>query len=216
MKKLEIGDNLAGVIIVVGTILIVALALVLAGCKKLEYDVPVTYTVPEGKHFSNFPTVIEGKKIWCQVQFTESCRYERQEPGMSGWNKLIGLSVTVNPHKNSGRWAWRYDHDSDMIKLAGYVYINGERSIQDLFGGRLDPDSLKTPFLVPIGTWIDLYIGYDKQLTKWEYFTGESEQIGGWMRTDKFKGKNFWWLGLHFGGNAVAPHDVSVIYKFTK
>lgn len=215
MKKLEIGDNLLTVIIVIAAILF--FIFLTAGCERLEYDTPITYTVPEGKHFSNFPTVIEGREIWCAVQFTESCKYDRQPPGQSGWNKLIGLSATVNPHENSGRWAWRYDQDSEMIRLAGYVYINGQRNIQDLFGGRLDPDSLKNPLLVPIGKWIDLSVEYDKQLESWRYWRYyDGGHMGGWMRTGKLKGKNFWWTGLYFGGNATAPHDVNVIYKFEK
>lgn len=203
-------------IILLSAIIAIGLLLIFTSCERLEYDVPVTYTVPEGQHYSNFPTIIEGREIWCAVWFTESCRYDPQPPGESGWNKLIGLSATYDPHDNSCRWAWRYDHNSKMIRLAGYAYIGGDQNIQDLFGGRLDPDSLKNPLLVPFNEWIDLSVKYDRQLEAWQYWRYNGGHTGGWMRAGKLKGKNFWWYGLYFGGNAVAPHDISVIYKFSK
>ena len=213
MKSKELSCRVSGWSIIG----LVVIFIYLVACERLEYDVPVTYTVPSGQHYSNFPVIVEGREIWCAVWFTKSCRYDRQPPGESGWNKLIGLSATYDPHDNSARWAWRYDHDSKMIRLAGYVYINGDRNIQDLFGGRLDPDSLKFPLLVPIGEWIDLSVKYDKQLEAWQYWRYyDGGHTGGWMRAGKLKGKNFWWYGLYFGGNAVAPHDINVIYKFKK
>jgi len=183
--------------------LILLLFILFFSCEPFEYGEEQTYTVEEGDHHSDFPLKIEGRVIDCQVRFTESCRYDPLPK--PGWNKLIGLAVAfdINNDDNSARWAWRYDHDTDLIKLAMYTYVNGERQIKEVYS-------------VEIGRWVELYIAYNKQLTKWEYYTGDSEMLGGWVRCPEFKQKHFRWSGLYFGGESVAPHDIHVQYKFEK
>ena len=173
-----------------------------SSCQKINWGDIETYTVPKGEHASDFPLVKKGKEIYVEVFFDESCKYDPQPEGMSGWNKLIGLMPNFSDiHTNSARWVWRYNHESGEIDLAAYMYVNGERIIEYLFS-------------TPLDIWTDLYIGYSKSMTKWMFFTGVSESIGLWYRVDEFKDKDFWWLGLYFGGNSVAPHDVTVRYRF--
>ena len=181
--------------------LLLLIPIIFFACERIDYGEVETYTVKEGEHYSDFP-LLQGKgDIYVQVFFPESCRYDSQPPGMSGWNKLIGLMPGYNDvHKNSARWVWRYNYNTGEIDLATYTYVRGERIIIYQMSR-------------PIGTWVEIYVGYDKKLTKWVYEV-RGAALGGWIRCPEFKDKNFWWLGLYFGGNSVAPHDITVYYKF--
>ena len=175
----------------------------LMSCNRIDFGGLETYTVKQGEHKSNFPLIQRGNEIYTQVLFSKSCMYDQQPTGMTGWNKLIGLMPGFNDiHKNSARWVWRYNHGSREIDLATYTYVNTERVIVHQIS-------------TPLEQWIELYVGYDKKLTKWVYGY-KGADIGGFVRCPEFKDKNFWWLGLYFGGNSTAPHDITVHYKFDK
>ena len=184
-------------------LLFLLLLILFASCDRIDYGGLESYVVKKGEHVSNFPLIQKGNEIYAQIYFTKSCAYERLPEGMTGWNKLIGLMPGYNDvHKNSARWAWRYNYNTKEIDLATYTYVNSERIIIYQIS-------------TPLETWIELYVGYDKKLSKWSYgFKGID--VGGWVRCDEFSDNSFWWLGLYFGGNSVAPHDITVYYKFEK
>lgn len=174
--------------------------LLLTSCWDIKYDNPVSYTVQQGNHYSDFPVMFKkGNEIFVKVNFDKSCKYDEQLPGLSGWNKLIGLSEKLDPHVNSARWAWRYNNELDIIDLAAYTYIEGIREIEYIMS-------------VPINQWADLYLGYKN--SAWFYLTGEGELIGTRVECGEYNKRNFLWHGLYFGGNSVAPHDVTVHYIF--
>ncbi len=194
-------------------LLILITLLLIVRCERLEYAEVETYCVSADDHHSDFPKFMQVKEeIFVKVFFHKSCRYDPQPQGMSGWNKLVGLSQTINPHRNSARWAWRYDHDTDMIKLASYIWINGVNPTEQNGG-------IEYIYSVPIEQgdflegedWTELYVGYINEY--WKLLTGDSESLGTKMEVPGL-GETFYIEGLWFGGNGVPEQETCVSYAF--
>lgn len=176
--------------------------LLLTECERINYELEQTYTVPTGKHESNFPVIRDGTKIMCRVQFNESAIYDLKCEDQADWNKLIGLMVGIDPHKNSARWVWRYNVETSLIDYGTYTYVNGDRIMNYIFS-------------LPVSAKPELVIEYDKYHKFWLYC---SDAIISPVNVycDRFDEKNMTWLGLYFGGDKVAPHDISITYYFDK
>ena len=56
--------------------------------------------------------------------FTDSCKYDNGDE-QGDWNKLYGISNSLNPHLFSYRIAWRYLKEEDVFELAPYYYDKG-------------------------------------------------------------------------------------------
>ena len=193
-------------------LLLIIIVLSLLGCERLEYGEKETYTVKEGEHKSDFPkTMTTGKELFVKVYFHASCRAKTVGP--SGWNKLVGLMPgPLSVHQNSARWAWRYDPENDMIKLASYIWQGGIKPTEENGG-------IEYIYSVPLergdfheGTdWVELYVG--NQYGSWQLLTGDSSTLGKRMYAPVL-GNNFYILGLWYGGDGVPEHDVHVSYAF--
>lgn len=122
------------------------------------------------------------EEVHVKVFFHQSCTAKTIGP--SGWNKLVGLSTHLDPHKNSARWAWRYDQETEMIKLASYMWINGEKPTPERY--------------------INDY---------WKILTMESESLGAKASVPKL-GEGFFISGLWFGGRGTPDQDLQVSYIF--
>jgi len=172
---------------------------ILSSCEIVDYGELNIYCVPANEHYSDFPKLMQTEKeIYVKIFFHESCRYAPQLEDKSGWNKLIGLMPGWDPHINSARWAWRYDHEYDLIKLATYTYIDGTRNIEYIFS-------------VPLQKWIELYVGYNDN--RWFLLTGENE-LGKNILAPGLKRDKYYILGLYFGGNGTPEHQICVSYIF--
>jgi len=83
------------------------------------------YTIKKGKHFANFKLSrlfpFTSKRVSGICKFSASCLTQGD---ISGWNKLTGIT-SLRIHKNSGRLVWQ--SNGSKIRIAGYVYKNGER-----------------------------------------------------------------------------------------
>jgi hypothetical protein len=163
--------------------------------KKIEFK------IKKGNHLSN-PLIIKSgsyKSFECEVEFTESCKYQLNEQDQGDQNKLFGFGFAnkipfSNPaHTNSIRWTWTYIGE-DNIQLIPYWYEDGIRK----FGFEYK----KT---IKIGEKIKLsiYVKDTYVLT----FNNESISIP----YNKIK-SNAWVLTPYFGGNNVAPHDIKIIF----
>jgi len=122
------------------------------------------------------------------VTFGESCFTAVEE--IPGWNKLTGVS-SYRIHNNSARFVWRA-MDDGTINVAGYVYTNGARFIQELI--TVTP---KDPLIIVTleykhGNWV---------------FKADSKSVviparkprGQWFKCFPF-----------FGGQSTAPHDINI------
>lgn len=127
------------------------------------------------------------------IMFTDSCRYRLPYGDQMDWNKLFGLCRRI--HKDSGRFAWRYNVRTGMIEIAMYSYICGERNI----------DMLKS---VPVNKPIKFSI-----LRKYDYLC---YYINDYLVGETWIGKKYnllWGCGLYFGGNRRAPQTIIVKQK---
>lgn len=130
-----------------------------------------------------------------EVIFDESCRYVPDEE--NDWNKLVGWSYGMH-HKNSIRIGWRYNSSRDIMELASYTYDSGIRKDIHIADVELNK---KCEIIILAGSG-ELSIIVDS-------FWYHSEPI--WMKPTW--GYN---LGLFFGGNETAPHDMKVWIKKLK
>jgi len=89
------------------------------------------YLIKKGRHFAR----LNLSRLWpfsahCiqgTVRFDESCWHSRDEIGLTGWNKLTGISSLLI-HRNSGRLVWQPDfRHKGRIIIAAYVYDKGVR-----------------------------------------------------------------------------------------
>lgn len=127
------------------------------------------------------------------IMFTNSCRYRLPYEDQADWNKLFGVCARI--HKDSGRFAWRYNVRTGMIEIAIYSYIGGERSIDII-----KPVPINKPIEFMIrrtGGYLNYYIN--------GALVGET-----WFNLQR---DLFWGCGLYFGGNRRAPQRIVVEQK---
>lgn len=79
------------------------------------------YYIPKGWHFSIpvLPRICKKNKYTWNVKFNNSCKYKIGQD-QSDWNKLVGISNTLNPRKDSIRFVWRYNTDFDLFEIGVY------------------------------------------------------------------------------------------------
>lgn len=161
----------------------------------------MTFRIHKGRHRA-WP--LRFNFWWCKssftwkVRFTESCRYDLGTADQLDTNKLIGIGYLPGHHKNSARFGWRYDTQRKQIEIMAYCYVSGRRIIQSLC-------------FCEIGKEYDLYL---KVLSSCYYLgvhnAGCVPALGS-TYIDHYHDKNFKYrLGLFFGGNRPAPHDIEV------
>jgi hypothetical protein len=130
------------------------------------------------------------------VYFEDSCRYELKDEDQYDTNKLFGIGYFWSHHKDSARFGWRYNHITDKIVISAYCYVDGEVIFLDLCE-------------VKIGEWYSMTIvirDYDYQFLV--YANGmqiEHDEI-----KKKHKKKFGFPLGVYFGGQKTAPHNIKI------
>lgn len=154
-----------------------------------------TVTIKEGRHSSHWlPRFWIRQTAWnATFVFTDSCRYSISYPDQDDWNKLFGVAFGIDPHKNSARWAWRYNGLLNVIELLPYIYKDGERIIPDI-------PSLMWPINQPVRLSI---INMPAPVFCLEAMSIYSIS----MPTTQWGVK----LEPYFGGNQVAPHDIHIL-----
>lgn len=172
------------------------------------------YTIKKGGHRGSplFWDLILNKypSIKYRCTFSDDVPYNLDgDPNtMSGddWdcNKLVGFGF-VNfkkfpPHHwDSIRVGWEWDSEKKVVSLFAYAYVEGERIIKELI-----PALLGIPFDIEI-------FASDSS-----YFVGVSMTINGQKQTrsisiDRKKKRGIaYLLGPYFGGNRIAPHDITL------
>lgn len=178
----------------------------------------MTFRIPRGKHRARplrFGFYWRRKSFAWVVKFTESCRYDLQNVDQGDSNKLIGIACArgwfrLNTpwwkfrkyhHKDSARFGWRYDTKTEQIEILAYTYVNGRRLTQHVCH-------------CMIGQQYDLHL---KVLTTCYYlavhYKSDVRSIGyAWVNHAHNK-KFMYRLGVFFGGNKTAPHDIEIELK---
>jgi hypothetical protein len=161
----------------------------------------MTFKIKKGKHYCdqflykllnlfNF-----NKKIEYIVKFDSSCIYELNKEDQLDINKLFGFSSGFSHHQNSVRFGWNYIEGK--IVLYAYCYDDGKRIKSYIC--RVDVvDEIKLTIFVEN----DAYV-----------FEVQKLKLGSRSKVKMYKTKKFLFgynLWPYFGGNNVAPHEMSI------
>ena len=150
-------------------------------------------TIPQGKHAPfRWPALItQMQVIRYDVVFTHTCRYDIGNANQGDINKLFGIGYWPHHSYQSVRFGWNY-LSSDNINIHAYWYLNGERYSKYL--GSVKIGMRHTYVIMPSEKSHNLQV------------------IGrGISCTVPVPGSRFAYrLGPYFGGNQVAPHNMTI------
>ena len=159
-----------------------------------------TYTIPKFCHYSNFfpkfyclnkPQI----KLTWKVKFTESCKYEINEK--SCVNKLFGFCFGLGVHKNSLRFGWTYNKETNNIFIWHYDYSKGRLMKLKLYSCDINEEH---EYKVILRKQNNDYIGG-------LVIDGNEESA---MRFENITSKFITTLGPYFGGETRAPHKIII------
>ena len=144
-------------------------------------------------------------QVRAHYKFENNCAYYIGED-QSDVNKLLGLSFGFH-HNNSIRLGWRF-HDG-RIEICGYLYRDGIRK------------STIPITSIPIEqAEFDVRLKYNSRLGTISVELLQGDKVIGadvWQYTYPCKGSVWsYGLGLYFGGNRTAPHDMTIIREDLK
>jgi hypothetical protein len=154
----------------------------------------VTYLIKEGKHSASGVNIggFWRKNMEFSAKFTESAIYDIGPVEQSDINKLKGFSdCTSAHHKNSARFGWRWYQGE--LQILAYTYADRVRSYKLI-------------------TSIDTYKMYKYSI----FVEGDryrfvvNSQTVYMPRGCSSKRAKGYKLYPYFGGNIVAPHDVTI------
>lgn len=164
------------------------------------------YTIKEGRHRASPLSLglhLGREEDTYEVMFDESCRYDLGDIDQLDYNKLFGWSYGMH-HNNSIRVGWRYNLYQEQIELVLYMYKDGQR---------VDMEYLHTVF-VPLNTKIKIRLTnawgkpalaiFSKTYSKYTIDMADYKLIPEYKPTWGYN------LGLYFGGDKPAPHDMKV------
>jgi hypothetical protein len=146
----------------------------------------------EGNHFET----LSRNFLNCQVQFDSSVIYESvYAPNQGDVNKLFGFSDCDTHHQeNSARFGWAWNGKS--LVLYAYAYVNSERLI-------------KTLGTVPLYQPVDCSLKAEGN----QYYFRVNDHLDSLPRhCDAYNGSRYR-LYPYFGGDEVAPHDITIKIK---
>jgi len=155
--------------------------------------------------FISIPRLINRNRsfsICKKFLFTDSAIYQFSDEDQWDVNKLFGFSLGFH-HVNSFRFGWRPTKDLTSIEIVGYEYRN----------------KIRFPTVevcnVQLDKWYTYTIKYSANKNIIQYIV--TEAFGSYVgiisitKAD-FPNERSWSyrLGLYFGGNKVAPHDIRI------
>jgi len=170
----------------------------LSSCEEAYVEPYETFVIPAGKHNKGFKVEsLQAETLAFTAIFDESARYDTNDPvNQHDINKLMGFSdCNAHHHANSARFGWRWLDEN--LEIHAYVYNNGERQTEK------------------IGT-IEIGQPAEFQLTLLSnnyLFTVNGYKPVEIDRNSKCEIGLYYMLYPYFGGDEVAPHDISIQIK---
>lgn len=134
------------------------------------------------------------------VMFTDSAIYHFDDDDQYDVNKLFGFALGIQ-FNNSIRFGWRPNKELNKIEIVGYEYV----------------DKVRVPTIplmeVNLNQYYEYEIKYNGMFNQIEYNISDGVNKTTLIHPITLKNKVIlgYRLGLYFGGNKVAPHDI-VIY----
>ena len=170
--------------------------LILANCEPQWEEPYKVYKIEKGTHAPIIPKVgsMQSDVLIFNAIFDESAMYQTlTEENQHDINKLMGFSdCNAIHHDNSARFGWRWLEEK--LEIHAYCYVNSER-ITELIG-TVD---------------FNEKVNYTLQLTDNQYiFQINDEQPVFISRGDLCEIGIYYMLYPYFGGNEVAPQDISI------
>lgn len=161
-----------------------------------------TYKIYKGCHYSNFfPKFLlpyESGIMGNFIVFDDSCKYEIDEA--SCVNKLFGFCFGFGVHKNSIRFGWTYNKETNNIYIWIYTYINGHLTKEKVFSCDVGESHFYRIEYVRLNKTHGTYLVSMK--IDDEYVLKELPVV-----SDSFFLTT---LGPYFGGNTRAPHKIKI------
>ena len=161
----------------------------------------MTYKIKKGKHRA-WPISIglfyDRESISKTICFDDSCRYVINDDDKYDTNKLFGIGYLWSHTKDSARFGWRFNPDSDDITLSAYCYVDKERVIWPLLE-------------VKFGKEYDCTLVITKDSYMFLVFDAATKETLAYETIAKFHNKKFGYkLGVYFGGNKSAPKTMKI------
>ena len=157
----------------------------------------VTYLIRQGQHYCDKNTLqsVSVSEMKFFAKFDQSAIYQTIDPyNQYDVNKLWGFSEGFNNQYNSARIGWAYNDGA--LRLYGYVYSKGVRYFQEIttvLPGQEISCSIKVSGSIYILS-----------------ANGISVTLPRGSTTTKANGYQQY---PYFGGDEVAPHDISIFIK---
>lgn len=134
-----------------------------------------------------------------EVVFTDSCKYDIGSD-QSDINKLFGFSYGFH-HNQSDRIGWRWNPSLNKIELLLYSY---EQKVRRSF--KLTEVALNTLNIIELEVYLNgLYRHISIKINNETYAFCLLQDPVNWGYT----------LGLYFGGNRTAPHNMNILINST-
>ncbi len=172
------------------------------GGKKNNKDSSFTmYTILQGHQYcvGNMYPPYATSAMYFTVKFDSSDVYTNQlASNQYDYNKLYGFSDNNSDHHSfSARFGWRWCHN--QVELSAYTYNDGIRTIKDL--GGVDMSREHNCAILVNGSQYNFVLDGDTTVM---------------ARTSKTKKASGYKLLPYFGGDEVAPHNITINIRETK
>jgi hypothetical protein len=162
------------------------------------------FRIPKGKHYSrpwHFGIYWRKTSFAWVVKFDESCMYDLGDDDQFDTNKLCGVGYLPHHHKESARFGWRYDTKLQQVELLAYCYVGGKRKIESVC-------------FCDIGKEYHIILNVTSICYHLHAYERYSTTCLGMVTVGHDHNKKLGYrLGLYFGGNQVAPHEIKVAIK---
>lgn len=190
--------------------------------KRVEFDIPYTETIKQGKHYSDHQIFYDFSQnyIKATLNFHPSNLYSNLPVECSNeWNKTMGFLMpgTIDLHTNSARFVHRVSSDLQTLQLGYYVHRKGDIFIYDSDGNITDTtyvDDLIADYIMDINVSTDYLVEIVHEPYVIKYFVADS--LVKIIDIPYVPSGAYDFLYFYHGGNCPAPQDVSLNITYHK
>jgi len=161
--------------------------------------------ISKGKHrpawwWLRWPIWYNKSTISYSVKFSSSCEYDLRHSDQDDTNKLFGIGYFPHHRLESARIGWRFDAVRNKMVLSAYAYVDGIRYIEDIQDVFID-----TYYVASI---VVKKNKYEFRISRPDIHIDQIVYI-----PKQHSIKLAYPLGLYFGGNQLAPHEMAIQLK---
>lgn len=166
----------------------------------------MVYKIPKGWHYSVTPCLRIYKRPYnkrYRVRFDSSAIYVFDDEDQRDWNKLVGLTYTLNPLNETVMVGWRWNPAIGKVELCAYYHIGKQRYFSEPIAA------------VSIGSWFDVDIRIDYLMRTYTVTIESLEKEANGSDTRTFNHDRKWCREIrpYFGGQKTAQRKVTIEVK---